>query len=93
MTSPTHGVDVLIVGGGNAAICAALAARQRGASVLVVEKSDIAMRGGNSRHTRNLRCAHLGPSDTLVDEYSPEVYWQDLLRVTQGATNPVLAKF
>lgn len=88
----SHQVDVLIVGGGNAALCAAFAAREQGASVLIVEKSVAQLRGGNSRHTRNLRCAHEAPSDTLVDQYTAEQYWQDLLRVTGGNTSEPLAR-
>ncbi len=41
-------------------------------------------RGGNSQHTRNLRCMHDAPQDVLVDSYPEEEYWQDLLRVTEG---------
>jgi NADPH-dependent glutamate synthase beta subunit-like oxidoreductase len=43
--------DVIVVGGGNAAMCAALAARRIGASVLVLERATEHMRGGNTRHT------------------------------------------
>jgi tricarballylate dehydrogenase len=46
--------DVVIAGGGNAALCAALTAREAGASVLVLESSPKAWRGGNSQHTRNV---------------------------------------
>ncbi len=49
-------------------------------------------RGGNSRHTRNLRCMHDAPSDTLTDAYPEEEYWQDLLKVTGGETNEKLAR-
>ena len=45
--------DVLVAGGGNAALCAAIAARRAGASVLVVEGAPKFYRGGNTRHTRN----------------------------------------
>ncbi len=49
-------------------------------------------RGGNSQHTRNLRCMHDAPQDVLVDSYPEEEYWQDLLRVTEGNTNEALAR-
>jgi tricarballylate dehydrogenase len=85
-------IDVLVIGGGNAALCAALAAREEGASVLLLEASPREWRGGNSQHTRNLRCMHDGPQDVLVDAYPEEEYWQDLLKVTGGATNEQLAR-
>jgi tricarballylate dehydrogenase len=85
-------VDVLVIGGGNAALCAALMAREAGASVLVLEASPREWRGGNSQHTRNLRCMHDGPQDVLVDSYPEEEYWGDLLKVTGGITNEALAR-
>jgi tricarballylate dehydrogenase len=85
-------VDVLVIGGGNAALCAALMAREAGASVLLVESAPREWRGGNSQHTRNLRCMHDGPQDVLVDAYPEEEYWQDLLKVTGGLTNEHLAR-
>ena len=84
--------DVLVAGAGNAALSAAIAARQSGASVLVVEAAPREMRGGNSRHTRNLRCMHDGPSGTLTDSYREEEYWDDLLKVTGGRTKEPLAR-
>ena len=84
--------DVLIIGGGNAALCAALMAREAGASVLLLESAPRAWRGGNSQHTRNLRCMHDAPQDVLVDAYPEEEYWQDLLRVTGGQTDEALAR-
>src|SRR5439155_17110827 len=48
-------VDVLVAGGGNAALCAALSAREQGATVMVLESATPEFRGGNSWHTRNLR--------------------------------------
>ena len=77
-------VDVLVIGGGNAALCAALMAREAGASVLLLEAAPREWRGGNSQHTRNLRCMHDAPQDVLVDAYPEEEYWQDLLKVTGG---------
>ncbi len=84
--------DVLILGGGNAALTAAITARRAGASVLLLEGSPKDFRGGNSRHTRNLRCMHDGPADVLTEAYPEEEYWQDLLRVTGGKTNEPLAR-
>jgi tricarballylate dehydrogenase len=85
-------IDVLIVGGGNAALCAALMAREAGASVLLLEAAPRDWRGGNSSHTRNLRCMHDAPQDVLVDAYPEEEYWQDLLKVTGGLTDEHLAR-
>jgi tricarballylate dehydrogenase len=84
--------DVLILGGGNAALCAAITARRAGVSVLVLECSPKGLRGGNSRHTRNLRCMHERPADVLTDSYPEAEYWQDLLKVTGGQTNEGLAR-
>ena len=84
--------DVIVVGGGNAALCSALMAREAGASVLILEASPKEWRGGNSQHTRNLRCMHDAPQDVLVDAYTEEEYWQDLLKVTGGQTNEGLAR-
>ncbi|MGS7253660.1 FAD-dependent tricarballylate dehydrogenase TcuA [Pseudomonas anuradhapurensis] len=85
-------IDVLVIGGGNAALCAALMAREAGASVLLLEAAPRAWRGGNSQHTRNLRCMHDAPQDVLVDAYPEEEFWQDLLKVTDGQTNEKLAR-
>ena len=87
-----HGVDVLVIGGGNAALCAALVAREAGASVLLLEAAPREWRGGNSSHTRNLRCMHDTPQDVLTDAYPEEEFWQDLLKVTGGLTNERLAR-
>jgi tricarballylate dehydrogenase len=85
-------VDVLIIGGGNAALCAALMAREAGASVLLLESSPRVWRGGNSVHTRNLRCMHDAPQDVLTEAYPEEEFWQDLLKVTGGQTTESMAR-
>ena len=89
---PGRTYDVLVAGGGNAALCAALTARAAGASVLLLESAPRHFRGGNSRHTRNLRCMHDGPSDPLTGAYPAEEYWRDLQEVTGGRTNEALAR-
>ena len=84
--------DILVIGGGNAALCAALTAREAGASVCLLESAPFEWRGGNSTHTRNIRCMHDEPQDVLLEVYSADEYWQDLLKVTGGITDEKLAK-
>src|SRR5579875_2075824 len=84
--------DVFVAGGGNAALCAAITARQAGASVLLAESAPRAFRGGNSRHTRNLRAMHHGPVGPMTETYDEEEFWDDLLRVTGGNTDEHLAR-
>ena len=88
----TDKIDVLVVGGGNAALCAALMAAEAGASVLLLESAPREWRGGNSMHTRNLRCMHDAPQDVLTEAYPEDEYWQDLLKVTGGLTDEPLAR-
>src|SRR5690606_36674094 len=89
---PMNRPGVLVIGGGNAALCAAISAREAGASVLLLEASPRDWRGGNSQHTRNLRCMHEAPQDVLTDAYPEEESWQDLLKVTGGQTDEKLAR-
>lgn len=84
--------DVLVAGGGNAALCAAISARRTGASVIVVESASEFFRGGNTRHTRNMRCAHDAATDTLTGPYYEDEFWEDMLRVTGGQTDEHLCK-
>ncbi|HEX4779695.1 MAG TPA: FAD-dependent tricarballylate dehydrogenase TcuA [Usitatibacter sp.] len=84
--------DLLVLGGGNAALCAAITARRAGLSVLLLESAPVAFRGGNSRHTRNIRTMHPGPFEVLADAYPEEEYWDDLLKVTGGITDERLAR-
>src|SRR6201992_2713172 len=84
--------DVLVIGGGNAALCAAISATRQGASVLVLEAAPKFYRGGNTRHTRNMRCAHDAATDILTGPYTEDELWEDLLRVTGGQTDEELAR-
>ena len=91
MTLPAT-TDVLVIGGGNAALCAAISASRLGAKVVILEAADRSMRGGNTRHTRNLRAMHDAPVGTLAGRYPENEFWQDLLRVTGGNTDEDLAR-
>ena len=98
--------DVIVVGAGNAAFTAALAARAEGARVLVLEKATQKLRGGNTRFTGGLfRCTYNGiddlmaligdnddPSDVTVDPYTPEDFQHDIDRVTGGQADPALTR-
>ena len=92
MTADPDVWDVVVVGGGNAGLCAALAARQVGASVIVLESAPRDFRGGNSRHTRNLRCVHAAPTDVLTESYYEDEFLGDLMRVTGNETDGPLAR-
>jgi tricarballylate dehydrogenase len=82
-SEPASEFDVLVAGGGNAALCAALSAAELGARVAVVECAPQEFRGGNSRHTRNLR--------RMSEAYPEAEYFDDLRRVTEGETDEALA--
>ncbi len=100
--------DVVVVGGGNAALCAALSAQEHGAKVLVLERAPREFRGGNSAFTgAGFRFVYHGIDDIksivtdLTDEemaisdygqYTAEHYLDDLGRVTQYHIDPDLAE-
>ena len=100
--------DLVVVGGGNAAFCAALAAREQGASVLVLERAPEDEAGGNSRFTAGaMRVAYSGVDDLrrlmpdLTDEevartdfgtYTEEQFLDDMGRVTQYRCDPDLTE-
>jgi tricarballylate dehydrogenase len=85
-------LDLLVVGGGNAALCAAISAREAGATVLMLESAPKHFRGGNSRHTRNLRYMHQHADNHFTGPYLEKEFWDDLLQVTGGKTNEQLAR-
>lgn len=84
--------DILVIGGGNAALCSAMTARESGMNVLLLESSPREFRGGNSRHTRNLRYLHEKENEHLTGPYLEDEFYDDLIRVTKGKTNEDLAR-
>lgn len=99
--------DVVVVGAGNAALCAAIAAKEKGAQVLVLERGPKEKRGGNSFFTDGaIRVAYnnldnirkLIPEITdeeaeniVMPQYGFTEFYEDLMRVTEGKSDPVLA--
>jgi tricarballylate dehydrogenase len=92
MADLTRPFDVLVAGGGNAGLCAAISARRAGARVLVLESAIKDFRGGNSRHTRDIRYMHRGATNYVTGAYQEEEFWEDLRQVTGGETNERLAR-
>ena len=100
--------DMIVVGGGNAALCAALSAQEHGAKVLVLERSPEDKRGGNSAYTGGgFRMVHSGLetvkklipdlseqeiANTDFGEYTAEQYLDDIARLTQYYSDPDLAE-
>jgi len=88
----TPDYDVAVVGGGNAALCAAIAAQRAGARVVVLERAPRHFRGGNSRHTRNFRCLHTTPGQYLTGTYTEDEFLSDLRSVNGGPIDESLAR-
>jgi tricarballylate dehydrogenase len=102
-------VDVVVVGGGNAGMSAAMAAKERGRLVLVLEKAPEAWRGGNSHFTGGAFRFAFDSIDDLralipdvkadefqnydIDPYTGDQYFEDLVTVTEGLTDPGLADY
>ncbi|MFI6348612.1 FAD-dependent tricarballylate dehydrogenase TcuA [Streptomyces sp. NPDC050560] len=84
--------DLVVIGGGNAAVVAAMAAGDLGARVLVVERAPRWQRGGNTRHTRNIRCVHT-KDDFNTGDYGFDELWGDLCKVGEGPADERLARF
>jgi tricarballylate dehydrogenase len=83
---------VVVVGGGNAAICAAMAAAGSGAQVTLLERAQPELRGGNTRHTRNLRTLHRSADRYVTGPYLYDEFFADLLGVTGEDMNRELAE-
>jgi tricarballylate dehydrogenase len=100
--------DVIVVGAGNAAFCAALSAQEQGARVVVLERASEAEAGGNSRFTAGaFRFAYRGVEDLLAvmpdlteeevartdfGTYTEDQFFDDMFRVTHYRTDPVLCE-
>jgi tricarballylate dehydrogenase len=84
--------DVLVVGGGNAALSAALSARDQGTKVLVIERAPKFYRGGNSRLTRDYRVMNRSENKYMTGTYPEEEFMEDLRRVAGGEINESIAR-
>ena len=100
--------DVIVVGAGNAAMCAALAASEQGASVVLLEAAPIEESGGNSRYTAGLFRLPYDDLDQLKriipdlsDEearstdfgrYTKSDFYDDMARISQYRANPDLVE-
>ena len=106
--SEARKIDVVVVGAGNAAMTAALSAREQGAGVLLLERAPYDERGGNSRFTAGaIRFAHDGIDDLLkvmpdlseeeikntdFGTYTRDEYFDDMARMTRYRCDPDLAE-
>lgn len=82
---------VVVIGGGNAALVAAISARQHVDRVLLIERAPLWLRGGNTRHTRNIRCVHDAPDAYVEGSYLYDELLDDLANVGVGPTDEKLA--
>lgn len=108
MTARDLEVDVIVVGAGNAAACAAISARNNGATVMMLEAAPRDERGGNSTYTAGaMRYAFNGVDDVLsvapdvnpdtlentdFGTYTEDQFFDDMFRVTQFRTDPDLCE-
>jgi tricarballylate dehydrogenase len=100
--------DVIVVGAGNAAACAALAAREHGANVIILEAAPVEECGGNSRYTGGLMRVVYNGVDDLAElipdltedekkthdygSYTADAYFDDMGRITQYMSDPDLTE-
>ena len=106
-TTNANTADIIVIGAGNAALCAALAAREAGRSVVVLEKAPEPMRGGNTYFTGGaIRFSYKGIDEVVqlvpdlspaeldvieVGSYTEAKYFEDLMRVTEGLSDQEMA--
>ncbi len=83
--------DLIVIGGGNAGLCAAMSAVERRRKILLIERAPEELRGGNSKYTRDIRCCQ-SPDEFASGYYGEEEFLDDLLNVTGGRTNLELAR-
>jgi tricarballylate dehydrogenase len=98
---------VVVIGSGNAGLCAALAAAENGAEVTVLERAPVGERGGNSAFTAGIvRTRYDGLDDLLgllpdlSDEerhndfgsYPADAFFRDMARVTESRCDPNLTE-
>ncbi len=109
MGQGSDAADVIVVGGGNAGLSAALSAREEGARVLVVEKAPESWRGGNTFFTAGAYRFAFSSLDQIrdlipdlseaewesieLDPYPEEQFFDDMMRVTEDLADPELAMF
>lgn len=108
MGIPVEYYDVVIIGAGNAAFCAALAAQEQGVSILMLERAPKEENGGNSRFTAGaIRFAYDGVEDIrqiatdLTDDevaitdfgtYTKDQFFDDMFKTTRFRTDPDLCE-
>ena len=102
MPQPELHADILVVGAGNAGLCAALAAAQAGADVLVLEKAPRLHRGGNTQFVSRYRFAFPSQDELCrvagipaglarrlaLDPYPADRFFTDMMRVSRGQADP-----
>ena len=106
MSQDQNAYDVIVVGGGNAALTAAISASNMGAKVLLLEKAPSHLRGGNSYFTGGLfrfsysqfeeiesLLPNLGPEERdsiSMQPYPVDKFYSDVMKVTEGLSDPDL---
>jgi len=84
--------DVIVIGGGNAGLCAAIKAAEEGLRVLLVERGSIIDRGGNTKYTRDIRYAHDSKDRYTTGAYPSDEFLKEIIDFTKGKTDVDLAR-